>query len=295
MPIDKFTEILNRIRERYSANLPRISFAAYNEPTLDPFFKERLRMITKMGFTYWWLSNGSLMTEDLVEFLIHEKPRTTDYQLNLCSNVPEVLASSVGITPASAARTLSLLEKALPRLGLTGKKTYIKVHGDGGAEHLERVKTMREWAEPLGAKVTAAGVMGRAGMLPKVGRQIQHPHDAWLVCGASYLSNHYIGVDGEAYLCCHDYYKTTAFGNVVESDIVTLNATGARREKLAMLKKDFCARCECAIDVKKEPRAAFNLIARQLRRKLPLRLRKSGLRTLQTFKDYLERRAVAPG
>ena len=63
MPMGLFESILKDISAAFpKTRLKTICFAAYNEPTLDPFFKDRLRMLSQHGFDYWFITNGSRMT-----------------------------------------------------------------------------------------------------------------------------------------------------------------------------------------------------------------------------------------
>jgi radical SAM protein with 4Fe4S-binding SPASM domain len=274
MPLSDFEAILRKLKAHYGESLPLISFAAYNEPTLDPFFKERLRLMTNLGFTYWWLSNGSLMSEDLIDFLIEEKPRITNLSLNLCSSEPEALARMVEITPSAATRYLSTLRSALERLQEPDLTVGIKVHGDGSEEHQKSYDAMKEWVQPLSVSVTKVGVMNRAGMLQGVGRSVHHSKDAALVCTTNYLSNIYIGVKGEVYLCCHDYYKTTAYANILTDDIATLMRHPDRSASLKILQEQFCKQCEFALDVRRHPAQALTFFIRPYYRLLPLGFRR---------------------
>ena len=274
MSLDDFAVILEKIKKKYEPRLPLISFAAYNEPLLDPYFQDRLRLMTKMGFTYWWLSNGSLLTEELLEFLVSERPLVTNFSFNMCSSDPNVLSEAVGITPIAAKRSLDTLLKALPILDQAGFSTVIKVHGDGSENHESEYQKMVKWVQSTNAKIVKTGVMDRAGMLVGVGKAHQHKKSAKLICGVSNLSNHYIGVKGEVYLCCHDYYKVTSHGNIIKEEFAQIQRSFARKKSLEILDEKFCKQCEFAIDLKKNPMIVLKLTLRPYYRKLPIGLRK---------------------
>ena len=269
MSLDNFETILIKLRQHFGVRLPLISFAAYNEPTLDIFFKDRLRMLTRMGYTYWWLSNGSLMSDELVEFLLAERPLITNFYFNLCASDPETLAQSVKISSVAAERYLNTLKKAFVRLPALDRRIFINVHGQGDQDHIDRVAKMKDWVRPHQVTVVKAPVMDRAGMLQGVGTPRNHRSDAWLVCGASNLANLYIGVEGDVYLCCHDYYQTTRYGNLLQQDVAQVLNTAERSAAMKYLKQSFCARCEFAIDAKRQPASAIRLATRNVVKALP--------------------------
>ena len=71
MDIELFRKILLEIRSVYTPwELNDISFATYNEPNLDDTFKEKLQLMTDMGFQYEHISNGSMVTTELTDWLI---------------------------------------------------------------------------------------------------------------------------------------------------------------------------------------------------------------------------------
>ncbi len=71
MDIELFRKILLEIRSVYTAQeLNEIHFSTYNEPNLDKTFKEKLQIMTDMGFEYEHVSNGSMITTELTNWLI---------------------------------------------------------------------------------------------------------------------------------------------------------------------------------------------------------------------------------
>jgi radical SAM protein with 4Fe4S-binding SPASM domain len=88
--------------------------------------------------------------------------------------------------------------------------------------------------------------MNRAGMLDGIaGSPVDHGTDV-LVCTAGYLKNLYVGVKGDAYLCCHDYYERYSYGNICEAPLATLRTSDRRKEMLKAFRSDFCRRCPFA-------------------------------------------------
>ena len=90
MTMRLFETILSEISATFSkTHLKTISFAAYNEPTLDPQFQDRLRMLSRYGFSYWFITNGSRLTAELIDFITYERPAIDCFRINLPAIDPD--------------------------------------------------------------------------------------------------------------------------------------------------------------------------------------------------------------
>ncbi len=245
-------ELFEAILKDISIVLPKsrlntISFAAYNEPTLDPFFKDRLRMLSQQGFFYWFITNGSRMTADLVDFIIRERPSITCFHINLPSIDPGEYQK---ITTAPA-QNIGQIRENLARLfenrGRIGSPMAIIVHGKGDGDHKMNFSRMKEYWIKYPVEVVFQGVMNRAGMLsPIAGPPVDHNTDkVW--CTARYFENLYIGVNGNLYLCCHDYYQKYSFGNIQDDSLKNLLTVKKRRDMIRKFTHDFCRHCSFAV------------------------------------------------
>jgi radical SAM protein with 4Fe4S-binding SPASM domain len=248
MGMELFAAILNDISAAFpKARLKTISFAAYNEPTLDPFFKDRLRMLGRHGFDYWFITNGSRMTADLADFIARERPSISCYHINL----PAIDLDEYHQATAAPADDINSIRKNLARFFKTQGNTYpaisIIVHGNGDAIHINNFKRMKEFWRDYQVKVVFQGVMNRAGMLKDItGPPVDHGTDmVW--CSARYFENLYIGVKGNLYLCCHDYYQKYSFGNMADEQLEILFASKKRRDMLRKFTHDFCRHCSFAV------------------------------------------------
>jgi len=269
MNMELFETILYRIMEFQSGkDLPLISFAAYNEPSMDPLFTQRLRLMTELGFTYWWISNLSCMTKEIVSFLHEFSPRTTNFHINMPSCKPERLSELVGIPLPEAREHIESLKLFLEEEMELSKRVDLVVHGDGSARHHEDFKHILEWASPSLAKVHKAGLVNRAGMLEGVGSYVDYHSAALLRCGVSYTSNVYIGVDGNVYLCCHDYYQRTSFGNLSQHSLQSLIGSAEYRAAYTLLRESFCRYCVFAVSPWNWGKRLVARVFHKLRRRL---------------------------
>ncbi|MCX6558549.1 MAG: SPASM domain-containing protein, partial [Candidatus Aminicenantes bacterium] len=229
------------------SRLKTVSFAAYNEPTLDPFFKDRLRMLGRYGFDYWFITNGSRITSDLVDFLSREKPLITNFHINLPAIDPDEYRQATSAPAADINQIRENLARLFKNQGEKGPPMAIIVHGKSDAIHLNNFNRMKEFWKDYPVKIVFQGVMNRAGMLDHIaGPPVDHGSDeVW--CTARYFENLYIGVAGNLYLCCHDYYQKYSFGNIADERLETLLASIKRKDMLRKFTHDFCRHCPFAV------------------------------------------------
>ncbi len=248
MPIGLFEAILKNISATYpKTRLKTVSFAAYNEPTLDPFFKDRLGMLSRQGFFYWFITNGSRITADLVDFIIREKPSITCFHINLPAIDPDEYQKAT----AAPAQDIGQIRENLIRLfenqGEIGSPMTIIVHGQGDGNHNKNFCRMKEFWKDYPVEVVFQGVMNRAGMLNHIaGPPIDHGTDqVW--CAARYFDNLYFGVKGNLYLCCHDYYQKYSYGIITDEPLKTLLTKKKRSDMIRKFTHDFCRHCSFAV------------------------------------------------
>ena len=126
----------------------------------------------------------------------------------------------------------------------------IIVLGKGDAHHKKNFKQMRDFWKNYPVEVVYQIPMNRAGMLNHIaGSPIDHGTDqVW--CTAKYFENLYIGVKGNLYLCCHDYYQKYSFGNIKDGSLSTLPTQKKRNKMLRKFTHDFCRHCPFAMKFK---------------------------------------------
>jgi radical SAM protein with 4Fe4S-binding SPASM domain len=248
MGLSLFEHILNEIGINYAKEkLNVISFAAYNEPTLDPHFKKRIRMLTEFGFQYWFISNGSYLTADLVEFIIHERIAIYGFLFNVPAIDPDDFHNAV---QAPAEKILAIRKNLIYLLEQSDKISAditIIVHGDQGHVHHHNYQRMQAFFQPYRVRVVSGSVMNRAGMLAEVVNQkIDHQTDR-LACSADYFNNIYVGVNGNVYLCCHDYFQKFSYGDIRKASLEEIRESKNDYIETSSFKNQFCRRCPFAI------------------------------------------------
>ena len=213
---------------------PLVSFADYNEPTLDPLFKERLLYLTSKDVYYWYISNCSNSDVRMLNFLRDNKIKLSNVQLNIPSGDPEKLASLVGTSLREAEKTLDNLKRIIEFKPYINANVSIAIHS-------YTPEDIQEFHQLVGneAEVVHAGVFNRAGYLDDV-PGIKH-NTYHLSCSIGNPENIYVDVDGKMFLCCNDYNKETVYGNA--TDIKRSVESFEREEQLVELQKKLCINC----------------------------------------------------
>jgi|TARA_R110000824_G_scaffold15267_1_gene64367 radical SAM protein with 4Fe4S-binding SPASM domain len=256
MDLDFFRHILREIRSVYTPReLNVISFSVYNEPTLDPTFKEKLQIMTDMGFNYWFLSNGSGMTKELVDFLIEYPQNIYDVRLNIPTMDEDDWKAITGTTVKMMYKQYYELCYFFERTDRLNFPITVMVNGDGSDSHKKTFLSVYEKFKRFNnLHVSMTGLVDRAEMLKGVKTDKQSmPHSSvdykgkTLTCGMNYFNNLYFGIEGNVYFCCHDYFQKYSFGSVKDKPLKELIQSDERATQMARFNDDFCSKCSQAI------------------------------------------------
>lgn len=250
MSLQLFDLVLDRIEEQYKkSELDLITFATYNEPTLDPHLKDRLLELTKRSFRYWFISNGTGITKDLVDFIIESRIQIAGFHINLPSIERSQYEVLVKASPDNVERLKTNLKYLLENLDKVNTTLKWMVHGKYDTQHEHNYQTINKFVNNFAnVSVHKMGVVDRAGMLREHidASKIEHPENSFLECSVKYLDNLYIGIDGNIFLCCQDYYEESSFGNLKESNIHELLNSKEREGAERDLMRKFCRKCAFA-------------------------------------------------
>jgi radical SAM protein with 4Fe4S-binding SPASM domain len=251
MSMDLFGHVLKEILICYPESEPIVSFAAYNEPTFDPHLKERLDALKKAGFSFSFFSNGMNLTRDLVDFMAREKPGIMDFFFNIPAFEPDEYQRLAGAPAGNIFRITENLFYLCSKKDQIGSRISINVHGDMGESHRSNHLRAKAIFNPLGVNVLFQGIMNRAGMLDdRIPQSVDHRTDQ-LLCSMRRFEDLYIGVEGNVYLCCHDYYQKYTYGNLREVPLKDLLTSRARKNTVRQFRKDFCRSCSQAYSIER--------------------------------------------
>ena len=256
MDIELFRKILLEIRSVYTPwELNDISFATYNEPNLDDTFKEKLQLMTDMGFQYEHISNGSMVTTELTDWLIENPQNIKQFRLNIPTmdekRWKDMTGSSTAVLYRMYYQLMYLFENA-PRLNFP---ITVIVNGDGSEDHKQEfMKVYQKFQRcPPGINFSMTGLIDRAGTLDGASCETQELNrgpidweDQPTRCNAGYFENLYFGVKGNVFYCCHDFHQDYSCGNIIDTPLKELLSSEAYQTQKTRFQQDFCRKCEQA-------------------------------------------------
>ncbi|MDQ0773028.1 hypothetical protein QF026_001494 [Streptomyces aurantiacus] len=239
MPMDLFEEVVAKLNA--VGTIDYVTFQFFNEPTLDKYFTDRVKVLAEHGMQLALYSNVSALTQDKIDAL-----KRYGVLRHLIVNMPSVdereFAELTG--SRSYAHTTANIQAAID----AGLRVQIVVNGVG--ERLARnLDGVTRRYQPLGIEVFPSLTCDRAGDVS--GAYAQGVRVAGRLTGCGWPVHHAnFSVAGDLFLCCNDYYQREVFGNIRDGSIdelMTSDAAVCLRRRVfgvAEAPKDFlCRRC----------------------------------------------------
>ena len=203
MPMELFRYIVRKAAD--SRSIREISLNSYNEPTLDPYFDERVKLIAESGLRLCLYTNGSGLTEKRLR-LLRDTQVLSVFYINLPSADPEAFTRMTGSTDWQT--TFQAVDQAVEM----GLDVELSVQGTP-EDKKRRVDTIRQrWP---GAVVSQWQTSDRLGLLDgQYAHHVAIQSDRLFGC---YHIFHSICVDchGNCFLCCNDYHKRSKFDSIL--------------------------------------------------------------------------------
>lgn len=244
MPLDLYERVVHKLSA--VATLRYVTHHFYNEPTLDPHFTERLDTLRRAGMRLRLFTNGSALTEQKARALA-----ATGVLDFVVFNLPRIDPGEFAEFTQSGSYEMCFrnLEGAIAH----GLDVRLVVNGQG-APVQRTVDALRAKYGPAGVPVFASIISDRAAALEN--EYSNNVHITGPLTGCSWPVNHlHIGVEGNVFLCCNDYFKREVFGHIDDGsirEVLSSDAAVALRRKIfgvADAEDDFiCRRChdQCA-------------------------------------------------
>ena len=209
MDMELFEHILKEVRKTYTKEEMNItSFSVYNEPTLDPLFIDRLRMMTDMGFDHLCAVNGSNMAKEMVDTIVKERFSISELRINLPTVDSAESQKIMGIPSSYHKKILSRLDYVFEKMNEIGVPVKLMVNGNGTEDHKREAYAAYDRFKHHQLEVGMSAIMNRAGMLDHViqGKIYHGPHDEF-ICGMRYFEHVYFGIKGNIFY--YDYFAFT--------------------------------------------------------------------------------------
>jgi len=203
MSMPLFGEIIDKLKPH--TNIRFVTFHFFNEPTLDPHFEDRVRLLAESGLKLSLSTNLSALTPGKIKLLTD-----TGVLHHLVVNLPS--ENDVEFQRLTGSRTLTISQRNLERAIEAGWPITIAVNGTG--DDLRRnVRKLRERYSARGVEVRPTLTCDRAGAVG--GHYNQAVHITGRLRGCSWPLNHaYFSVRGDLFICCNDYYQREVYGNI---------------------------------------------------------------------------------
>lgn len=249
MTQELFTSLVDQIVEVAGRGVV-VFLSNYNEPTVDPLFEERCRVLFDRGLPVSILTNASHLDPERAA-RIEALGRFRYVGINLPTLDPERyeklhgtkdLARVVANVDALAARRLA-------------EETAIVVLGDEDEAHRRDVAAIRERFEPKGWDVRPFKIRSR----PSSGTYLPEPPPKRRLRGCELMGSRpfehlHVTATAKAVLCCQDYYEKLTVGDLKTETVKDLlgGETMARLRRwtygVEEAPADFlCRRCEFAL------------------------------------------------
>lgn len=215
MPNEKYEDILRQLSE-FRSTLELLSMIHYNEPTIDPWFVERVRMIKSYGLRPAVLSNASGLT-----------PAKTDALLELGGlEFFSVNLSTLDRERYRRDRGADHLSQVLRNLDYACDKPFSKtmdmvVLGTGDETHKRDFEAIQERYGKSLFNVKYFEVNDRAGHL-EVGIKVEESKKKLAGCelvGSRPLQHLHITPHAKCVLCCQDYHASYVVGDLNEKSV----------------------------------------------------------------------------
>ena len=226
MPQQLFREIVDKMCRHGS--IRSVSINSYNEPTLDPYFDERIKHLQEAGLKLRLHTNASILPFNRLEYL--SKLGVLE---NVFFNVPTLRPEKFVSLTGRSKRYLDLLRQSIENALALDLSIGFSI------QSLPEVaeKTKADLSDWLGIRFTSDMVANwprtdRAGLL-KNEFALHVKNDEPLSGCGDLLHWLYIGVSGECYMCCEDYHHRTAYANIQDGEISEITAS----EKMALLRR----------------------------------------------------------
>lgn len=208
MPMDLFEEIIEKLSPYETIRF--VTFHFFNEPTLDPHFEDRIRVLERYGMRLSLSSNLTALTPAKTKLLCE-----TGVLHHLIVNLPSLNEPEFRHLTGSSlhAKVLRNLEPAIEACF----PITIAVNGVGNS--LDRnVRILKARYEHRSVEVRPTTTCDRAGVLTnEFSQQIAV---TGRLTGCSWPVNHaYFSVRGDMFICCNDYYQREVFGNIRDGSL----------------------------------------------------------------------------
>ena len=248
MDIRLFTHIMDELAS-LGHRMKRISFNHYNEPLIDPHLVERVSLALEYAFfqKIFLNSNLSILRENLPEQLMFARDRL-EFNVNLPTTDPDRYRHLHGRDHYQrVARNIERLHEA-------GFTLRINVQSNRFTTAEEREGVIERFGGLAGIDTVYSG--SRGGLVNvRMSENIEKEPGPLVGCAQNRPVDYiHIGIEGEIFLCCQDFFKEYRLGDLTQQHLVDILNSEPAKTYLEYIYSgresapDFiCKRCEFAL------------------------------------------------
>ncbi len=209
MDMDLFEKIIDIVSKN---NIKNVTFNAYNEPSCEPYFEERINLIKKYKLNLLLFTNGSGLNLDRLA-----KMKELGIIKQITFNFPTIIKSDfVRITGYTDYDKIVLNIQEALKLGLS---VNISVQGSR-KDVIVNAVAIREKFKEFGQFEIVGNTTDRAGKLENKYNKKIYIKEKKLFGGCNSVLR-YLNVDilGNLFICCNDYDKRYIWGNILNGEL----------------------------------------------------------------------------
>ncbi|MBF0152119.1 MAG: radical SAM protein [Magnetococcales bacterium] len=247
MSMDLYGAILDQVMALPS-QINLVTHSSYAEPTIDPQFIERLEQLKARRLRYWNITNGTHLTQAILEYLLDNPSLFSRYFLIDVPTVdPDAYRRITDGSPGQAERLREGLHRLGPHIRPKELTAILMVLGLKDADHDLRHAALEKEFAPYGYQVTAFPLADRGGELrPFIDNKIDLP-GARGCLDQRFDGNLHFGVQGNIYTCCHDFNQRFSYGNIARTSLKELLFSPRRQHMVNATLAQMCRRCQAAM------------------------------------------------
>jgi radical SAM protein with 4Fe4S-binding SPASM domain len=231
MPLELFELALSALGE----STPQwVALNHYGEPLLDPFFRERVRMLREKGYPLNLFTNGTLMKDSLVDFL--GEGGLYDITFNFPSVEPHEWCQLMQLPERFYWNARRAVERCLTTSTANRRGVTISVNAHTGNQE-ERAARICDHFSAMGpVRLILEDTNSRTdSVVNELVRIDSHPAGRYY-SGCDRVASHlHISWEGKVFLCCQDYEQRFVLGDLRESDIPSIMRSDYARHLRAQI------------------------------------------------------------
>jgi radical SAM protein with 4Fe4S-binding SPASM domain len=248
MDIRFFTHLMDELVS-LGRKMKRISFNHYNEPLIDPYLVERVSLALRYEFFQKILlnTNLSILSEDLPRNLGFARDRL-EFNINLPTTDPDRYRQLHGRDHYQR------VERNIQRLHEAGFALRINFQSNKFTTPTEREGVIERFGGLAPVDTIYSG--SRGGLVNvQIPEDLEKEPGALAGCAQNRPVDYvHIGIHGEVFLCCQDFFKEFRLGDLTQQHLVDILNSEPAKTYLEYIYSGresapnfICKRCEFAI------------------------------------------------